>query len=229
MHAALAEGDEPAFRPRTYDAAMAATLQAELRDLAVTAFAKIALDPSPQAAAALALRDEIERIVGEAALIGTRAQRVHGDFHLARLLVTEADVLIIDPGVGEAARPEAQRRRPTSPFADVATFIRSLDEVTAAAAFDLSTDPTEDAVRVLPMLRESVRAAATTFARSYLARARELGAADGEREQIRSLIRVFLVRSILEAIVYHAHERPERVRDLYAEFARIFERSEAAQ
>ena len=84
--------------------------------------------------------------------------RVHGDFHLARVLVTEADVLIIDPGVGEAARPAAQRRRHTSPFADVATMIRSLDEVTAAAAFDVSTDPTADPAHVVPTLQAVVRA-----------------------------------------------------------------------
>ena len=227
MHALLAHSDDPSFAPRTFTAEDAATLQSELRDLAERAFAQMARDRSPEAVAALALRAQIERIIADAPLVGAGAMRVHGDFHLARVLVTESDVLIIDPGVGEAARPTTQRRRRTSPFADVSTMIRSLDEVTAAAAFDASTDPTADAARVVPRLQALVRAAATTFARSYLKHARELDAID-ERDDVRGLVDVFLARATLEAIVYQAHAREERMRDLYAELTRIFERSEVA-
>jgi maltose alpha-D-glucosyltransferase/alpha-amylase len=225
MHAVLAHSNHPDFVPRTFTADDAATLQAELRDLAERAFAQIARDRSPEALAALALREQIERIIADAPLTGVRAMRVHGDFHLARVLVTDNDVLIIDPGAGEAARPAVQRRRRTSPFADVATLIRSLDEAAAAAAFDVSTDPTVAVEQVVPAMRALVRAAATTFARSYLNHARELGVVD-EGGDVRALVDVFLVRATLEAIVYQAHARPERMRDLYAEFTRIFERSE---
>jgi maltose alpha-D-glucosyltransferase/alpha-amylase len=227
LHALLARSDDPDFAPRAFTAEDAATLQTELRDLAERAFTQIARDRSPEAAAALALRAQIERFIADAPLIGARAMRVHGDFHLGRVLVTESDVLIIDPGVGEVARPAVQRRRRTSPFADVATMIRSLDELTAAAAFDVSTDPTVDAAQVALALQPLVRDAATTFARSYLEHARELDM-PYEREDVRRLVDVFLVRATLEAIVYQAHARPERMRDLYAEFTRIFERSEVA-
>jgi maltose alpha-D-glucosyltransferase/alpha-amylase len=227
MHALLAQAEAPDFAPRPFTEADVAELQAELRDLATRAFAQIARDSSPEAVAALALRPTIERIIAEAPLVGTRAMRVHGDFHLGRVLVTEDDVLIIDPGVGEAARPPAQRRRRTSPLADLATMIRSLDELAAAAAFDVSTDPTVSAEVVVPAMRELVRVAATTFGRSYIEHARALGALE-EDGNARGLVHVFLVRATLEAIVYQAHERPERMRDLYAEFSRIFERAAAA-
>jgi hypothetical protein len=110
-------------------------------------------------------------------------------------------------------------------------MIRSLDEVTAAAAFDIATDPTVDTAQVAPALQPLVRAAATSFARSYLEHARELGALnehDNVRENVRGLVDIFLVRATLEAIVYQAHARTERMRGLYAEFTRIFERSEVA-
>jgi predicted trehalose synthase len=107
-------------------------------------------------------------------------------------------------------------------------MIRSLDEVTAAAAFDLGTDPTEDPETFRPLLRETVRLAATAFGRSYLDRARELELIDLERDTVRSLIDVFLAQATLEAIAYEAHERPERMRALYAELTRIFERSAEA-
>jgi maltose alpha-D-glucosyltransferase/alpha-amylase len=227
MHALLARSDDPDFAPNTFAAADAATLQAELRDLAERAFAQIGRDNSREATSALALRGQIERFIADAPLTGALAMRVHGDFHLGRVLVTEGDVLIIDPGVGEAARPAVQRRRRTSPFADVATMIRSLDEVAAAAAFDVATDPTVDTAQVAPALQPLVRAAAITFARSYLDHAAAHGT-DFERDHVRGLVDVFLVRATLEAIVYQAHARPERMRDLYAEITRIFERSEVA-
>jgi maltose alpha-D-glucosyltransferase/alpha-amylase len=227
MHAAFARSEHAAFVPRPYTQDDANVLQSDLRDLAERAFAQIELDRSPEATAALALRKQIEGFIADAPLVGACSMRVHGDFHLARILITEADVLIIDPGVGEAVRPAPQRRRHISPFADVATMIRSLDEATAAAAFDVSTDPTADTGHVVPTLRAVVRAAATTFARSYLERAKELDVI-GEHDEARGLIDVFLVRATLEAIVYGAHARPERMRDLYAEFMRIFERSEVA-
>jgi maltose alpha-D-glucosyltransferase/alpha-amylase len=200
-----------------------------LRSLAERAFAAIAHDRSDEARAALTLRERIARIIDDAPLEGTRVLRVHGDFHLGHVLVTEGDVLIIDPGIGEANRPPPQRRRKTSPFADVATLIRSLDEVTAVAAFDISTDPSEDPARFVPILRESVRAAATTFVRAYLARARELALVDVEGDTLRALVHVYLVRAICEAIVYDAHSRRARPRDLYVELTRIFERSDVAQ
>jgi maltose alpha-D-glucosyltransferase/alpha-amylase len=227
MHAALAHSDEPAFASRPYNIDDATMLQTELRALAERAYAQIALDASPEARAALNLRAQIEGFIANAPLIGACAMRVHGDFHLARVLVTEGDILITDPGVGEAVRPAVQRRRHNSPFADVATMIRSLDEVTFAAAFDVSTDPTADTAQTVATLRAIVRAAATTFGRSYLERARELKVID-DRDDARGLVDIFLVRATLEAIVYQTHPRPERMRDLYAEFARILDRSEVA-
>jgi maltose alpha-D-glucosyltransferase/alpha-amylase len=228
LHAALAHSEHPDFAPAEMSAGEAETLRAELRSLTERAFAAIARERSDEARAALNLRERIARIVDDAPLEGTRVMRVHGDFHLGHVLVTEGDVLVIDPGIGEAKRPAAQRRRKSSPFADVATLIRSLDEVTAVAAFDVSTDPTEDPVRFVPILREAVRAAATTFVRAYLARARELAVVDVEGQPLRALVHVYLVRAICEAIVYGAHSRRARAGDLYVELTRIFERSEVA-
>ena len=51
---------------------------------------------------------------------------------------------------------------------------------------------------------------------------------EADRESTRKLIMFFLARATLEAIVYEAHDRPERMRGLYAEVARIFEPSAVA-
>jgi maltose alpha-D-glucosyltransferase/alpha-amylase len=144
LHAALAaETDDPAFAPivasdeLVLDWARGAANQIErgLKDLERE---KHNLDPSllTLADAILARAPNLIASVPKLAEAGrgSLAIRVHGDFHLGQILISQSDAYIID-FEGEPLRPLDQRRNKTTPVRDVAGFLRSLDY--AAASFSL--------------------------------------------------------------------------------------------
>jgi len=133
--------------------------------------------------------------------------RIHGDFHLGQILVSQSDAYIID-FEGEPLRPLEQRRRKTTPLTDVAGFLRSLDY--AAASLELpENDASPQAVRErrVRLLRQFRRESATAFLRGYWRSVRgsqPLGLGPAKEP----LLNLMLLEKAAYEISYEAANRP---------------------
>ncbi|HKO34561.1 MAG TPA: hypothetical protein VJY85_12520 [Candidatus Limnocylindria bacterium] len=112
--------------------------------------------------------------------------RIHGDYHLGQLLVTDEGFVVTD-FEGEPARPLAERRRPASPLRDVAGMLRSLDYVARTVQ---RRQPGFDA-------DDWLNAARTAFLTAY-----------GEPAEP-SLLRAFELEKACYEVRYEANFRPD--------------------
>jgi maltose alpha-D-glucosyltransferase/alpha-amylase len=132
--------------------------------------------------------------------------RIHGDFHLGQVLVSQLDAYLID-FEGEPARPVEERRRKMSPFRDVAGLLRSLSYAGAAAMPSESTPlPANDRRRVL--LERFTAAARDTFLHAYRAEIAKAPQALADERTEAALIDLFLVEKAAYEIRYEAANRP---------------------
>lgn len=95
-----------------------------------------------------------------------QAIRIHGDYHLAQLLWSEQDVIIID-FEGDPSRPLEERRRKASPLVDVASMVRSLAYAAAVGLMAFTRQHPNPVAASWAVVWE--RWMAATFLRHYLA------------------------------------------------------------
>jgi maltose alpha-D-glucosyltransferase/alpha-amylase len=133
--------------------------------------------------------------------------RIHGDFHLGQVLVSQSDAYLID-FEGEPLRSLEQRRSKTTPLRDVAGFLRSLDY--AAASFELphnDTSPQAVRERCERLLAQFRRESTSAFLRGYwhsVKGAQRLGLGPGTEP----LLNLMMLEKAAYEISYEAANRP---------------------
>ncbi|MGV7029970.1 maltose alpha-D-glucosyltransferase [Methylobacterium symbioticum] len=217
MHRALAApSDDPAFTPEPFTDEDVAVLARDARLQADRAFRgmKLVVERGLDRPAVTELhgrRREIDALIERLASAtprGAQRTRIHGDFHLGQVLVSEGDLIIVD-FEGEPSRPAEERRAKSTAMRDVAGMLRSF-------AYGAETVIREIASRFADSEGRG-RAAAVAW-RSMIEQAFLAGYGDAvagspaavtEPETEAALLRLCLLIKALYEIDYEANNRPD--------------------
>jgi len=136
-----------------------------------------------------------------------RATRIHGDLHLAQVLLADAGWFVLD-FEGEPVRPVVERVRVSSPLRDVAGIVRSFHYAvrTGIAERGRDVDP-----ELLDLADQWESRAADEFWRGYQSVTgidRLLPAPTADRESLR---RAFELDKAIYEIIYELSHRPDWV------------------
>ena len=218
LHCALATPtSDPAFAPesvtaddvRAWRAAVEASVDATFA-LLESAVERLTVSAHAQAHALLARRAALRQrlaTLGTRVPQGARKIRVHGDYHLAQVLLIRNDFLIVD-FEGEPARPLAERRAKQLPLRDVAGMLRSFAYARRAALERSAPKSLEDAAKWEGLLEEWERSVRECFVSIYdeVARACHLYASWPEMQP---LLALFEIDKALYELRYELGNRPD--------------------
>jgi maltose alpha-D-glucosyltransferase/alpha-amylase len=140
--------------------------------------------------------------------------RHHGDYHLGQVLYTGKDFMIIDYE-GEPARPLSERRLKRSPLRDVAGMLRSFQYASYAALYGQVAG-----VVPKPESTTSVEGWAAywnawvsaVFLKGYLTAAEGSNFLPASRDELRTLLDVYVMDKALYEVGYELNNRPDWVR-----------------
>ena len=222
LHLALAGVDDPAFVPELFNQLYQRSLYQSARKVASYALRVLrgqmdVLTGDAAAAATEVLAREREILDRFRALLSHKlvAQRIrcHGDFHLAQVLYTGKDFIIID-FEGEPERPLAARRLKQSGLQDVAAMIRSFHYAASQALLRLPQAGVAN-----PETFAGWRDAAefwylwssSAFLKSYASIAEPAGLLPSDRGQLEALFQFHLFERAIFELGYELITRPEHV------------------
>jgi maltose alpha-D-glucosyltransferase/alpha-amylase len=220
LHAAFARpSTDPAFAPQPITAEDVGAWGRRTRQLADESLDRLARqrDALPQN-----VREEAERLLAQRASLlariaahgndpGAGSQtRVHGDYHLAQVLLAQNDFVIID-FEGEPLRTMAERARKQSPLRDVAGMLRSLDYAMHAALFDFAGERADGRDAIEPAARQWLAQATDAFLGGYDETAGGAGLAQA-RAHVGGLLELFVLEKALYELGYEVDNRPDWVR-----------------
>ena len=140
--------------------------------------------------------------------------RIHGDYHLAQVLYTGKDFVMID-FEGDLARPQSERRIKRSPLEDVAGMLDSFYHASHGVLFGEAPGviPKPESLNALEAWAKLwYRLVSAEFLAAYLATPGVSALLPQNPEQLRTLLGIFLLDFAmrkLSSILAHA---PERIR-----------------
>ncbi|MEO6572671.1 MAG: alpha-amylase, partial [Polyangiaceae bacterium] len=167
----------------------------------------------PQAEAILASEREIFKRVEPLLTqkITALSIRCHGDFHLAQVLYTGRDFVIID-FEGDRNHAASERRRKRSPLRDVAGMLRSFHNAAYAALLEDGAVRDTDRPLLEPWAVAWTSWDSAAYLRSYLETAAEARFVPGDRAQLAMLLDTLLLGNVFRELGAELREPSERMR-----------------
>jgi len=173
------------------------------------------------------VRGEVERLMQRQAAIRERYRstlrdqriyasriRIHGDYHLGQALYTGRDFVIID-FEGDPARPQSERRIKRSPLEDVAGMLESIYHAAHSVLLGDAPGviPKPETVGALEAWAKFwYRSVGAEFLNSYLTTPEISKLLPADLEQVRSMLRVYLLDLALRKLSFEVMHSPERAR-----------------
>jgi maltose alpha-D-glucosyltransferase / alpha-amylase len=152
------------------------------------------------------LRERFKRIT--AAKIEAVRTRTHGDYHLGQVLYTGNDFMLID-FEGEPMRPLSERRIKRSPLRDVAGMLRSFQYAAFTVLFERLPDARpEEAERLRRWADFWVFWVSASYLESYLHVTNGAAFVPRKREELQTLLEVFVLEKAIYEINYELNNRP---------------------
>jgi maltose alpha-D-glucosyltransferase/alpha-amylase len=139
--------------------------------------------------------------------------RIHGDYHLGQVLVAQDDVIIVD-FEGEPTRHLSERREKSSPLRDVAGMLRSFDYAARSAVLQTTARglATGDALHQLESWTSVwLGWVSGAFVRAYLDAMRGSPVVPATRDELRSLLTIYLLEKAVYELGYELNSRPDWV------------------
>jgi maltose alpha-D-glucosyltransferase/alpha-amylase len=136
--------------------------------------------------------------------------RHHGDYHLGQVLFTGNDFVIID-FEGEPARTLSERKIKRSPLRDAAGMIRSFHYAAYTELLHLSKQNAEYLSTLEPWAMLWYNYVARTFLTSYLHHLGDSPLVSKEQEEIKTMLKVYLIEKAVYEIGYELNNRPDWV------------------
>jgi trehalose synthase-fused probable maltokinase len=204
MHVLLAREDiDPDFAPEPLDPSDLKEAVEGVRRSVIDLIEAGVTDLEP-------LRDGIdERIDAATALgdeIGMRT-RIHGDFHLGQVLLTEREWLVID-FEGEPARPLEERRQKQTALRDVAGMVRSFNYAALVPLFERTEPGTPERSRLRPWAEAWEALARERFLAGYTRSSHEGHYLPTDRDALGRALDLFILEKALYEVGYERGHRP---------------------
>lgn len=136
--------------------------------------------------------------------------RLHGNLHLAKILLV-ADDFLLTGFEGDTALPLAERRQKDSPMHDIATVLISFHYARTAAMEHAVAGRPELRERLEPELAEWLRLTAEAFLQGYHRGAREWRVLPAEGASMQRLLKLFMFIRGAAALRHELERRPDMV------------------